>query len=323
MTERVQRVTQLGYTESQARFLELAALDSGYFVRSQFNDFLERECGALAQVFIERGLEKGHIASVDGFRNCRIYHTVGHALFRALGDENNRNRRVHQPATIRRRLMSLNYCLAVRGGDWLLTEREKLKFFEGRRVTEMELPAEMFGGARRYFVEKQPILVGPQGAPSFAFIDEGLKSLSQWELFLRGHRKLIQRIEQATIVFAGTQPERFVPAERLFQKVVTGTSSSGSFDLARLVRYFEARKQFETRQYSGFDQLRLDQFREDRRVFAGERVEALYAQWSTLGENALAPISASGITFRTHLFKNGYEWISPVYGERKEGVRCP
>jgi hypothetical protein len=317
MTDRAKALAALGYTDNQALFLELAALQTGYFLRKQFNDFLGRQCGALAQVFIERSLEKGHIATLENFGTRRIYHAVGHGLFRALGDENNRNRRSHQPATIRRRLMALDYCLAVKHTDWLLTERDKREFFKSKGVAEDELPFEMFGATKRFFVDKQPLAVGLGKSPMLVFVDEGLRSLSQWEMFLRAHRLLVQRLGQATVVFAGTQPGRFVAAENMFRRIVSGASASGSLDPSRLKRYFEARKHFEARQYSSFDQLRLDQLREDRKVFVGERIEGFYAGWIASGDSVLPPVATVGVSLETHLLKHRYEWISPIHGEER------
>jgi len=317
MTERAQELIGLGYSASQAPFLELAALQSGYFTRSQFNDCIERCCGAMGQVFIERALEKGHVKCIDSFGGRRLYQTVGQGLFRALGDENNRNRRSHRPATIRRRLMSLDYCISVKASTWLLTERDKTSFFSGLGASEEELPSELFGGARRFFVDRQPIWIRQGGVPVFVFIDEALKGLSQWDAFLRSHRALVKRLGKAAFVFAGAQPERFVRAERIFGRVITGAGTSGGMDLARLRRYFEARRRFEARDYSSFDQLRLDQLREDRRVFVGERIEGLYASWCLAGDAALTPVTASEISFEVHLLSHCHEWVSPVYGEER------
>lgn len=317
MTARARALVELGYTEKQALFLELAALQSGYFVRRQFNDFLDRRCGAQGQAFIERVLEKGHAKCVDALDGRRIYQTVGQGLFRALGDENNRNRRSHQLATIRRRLMSLDFCISAESDRWLLTEQDKTSFFKDRDVTEDEMPLELFGRARRFFVDKQPISVLPEGIPEIVFVDAGWKGLSQWELFLRAHRGLIRRLEQSVIVYAGPRPERFVPAERLFGRIVTGGTRGGGLDLGRLKRYFEARKQFDAKEYSTFNQLRLDQLREDRKVFVGERFDTLYAGWSASGNLALPSVGGSGVSFRTSLLKHRYEWISPIYGEER------
>jgi hypothetical protein len=219
--------------------------------------------------------------------------------------------------TVKRRLMALDYCLSVKGTGWLLTEREKTAFFLAHGVTGSDMPSEQFGGAKRYFVEKQPISTAEDGTPTFAFIDEGTKGLSHWELFVRQHRTLFQRLEQVSVVYAGTQPDKFIPAERIYRRLISGSTDSGSFDLVRLKRYFESRKLFEARDYSSFDQLRLDQFREDRKVFVGEPLETLYARWMSLGEGALAPIARRGIVFATQLLKHRYEWISPIYGEER------
>jgi len=125
---------------------------------------------------------------------------------------------------------------------------------------------------------------------------------------------LLQQVEKAGIVFAGSRAERFVGAERIFRTVITGTVGSGTFDVARLKRYFESRTLFEQRQYSAFDQLRLDQLREDRRVFSGEKVEGLYERWKDAGDEVLVTVPQSGLAFRTVLLPDSYEWISPIYG---------
>jgi len=159
MTSRIEAVMALGYTPAQAAFLELAALASGYYLRGQYHEFIQRSSGAMGQVFIERVLEKRHAECFATFGCRRLYHTNGQALFRALGDVNNRNRRAHKFATIRRRLMTLDYCLASPRSAWLLTESEKTHFFLNHGVAQLQLPSEQFGGAVRYFVDKQPIAV--------------------------------------------------------------------------------------------------------------------------------------------------------------------
>jgi len=319
MNARVKSLVSLGYTDNQAAFLELGALGSGYFLRKQFNEYIERRCGALGQAFVERALEKQHIRLIEVLGGRRLYHTFGHSLFRALGDENNRNRRSHQAQTIRRRLMALDYCVSNRACQWLLTEREKVSFFRSQGVPDSDLPSETFGGAKRFFIDKQPLSVDDKGNPTLVFVDEGLKALSQWELFLRSHRALIQRLQQTAVVYAGFQPERFVAAERMFGRIITGETAVGAFDIGRLKRFFDARKLFEARDYANFDQLRLDQFREDRKVFTGERVDALYGSWLVAGDTVLAPVRASRVSFRTYQLKQAYEWLSPVYGEERRG----
>jgi hypothetical protein len=112
---------RFGYTPREAGFLMLAGLQSGYFLRSQFNAHIERECGALGQQFIDRALRLGHIRALPGFDNQRLYHVCARALYQQIGEPDNRNRRLHAPETVRQRLMMLDYVLARPGEHCLLT----------------------------------------------------------------------------------------------------------------------------------------------------------------------------------------------------------
>jgi hypothetical protein len=42
----------MGYTEREASFLYLVAAHSGYFLRRQFDSFIDRHSGAIAQHFL-------------------------------------------------------------------------------------------------------------------------------------------------------------------------------------------------------------------------------------------------------------------------------
>jgi hypothetical protein len=207
------------YTKREAEFLRLAALQSGYFLRRHFNEFIGKECGALAQRFIERGLHQTDFKALP--TRPVVYHATGSSLYAALGDPQNRNRREHETATVRRRLMALDFLLLHSSKTFLVTEQEKLSHFASSGVQQSVLPGEMFGTARRYFVDRQPICFSENGAApgvaEFAFIDEGLRYFSRFELFLKVHRGLFHALPGTCLVFATCDKARFVRAEQLFQ----------------------------------------------------------------------------------------------------------
>jgi len=295
--------------------LRLASLLSGYFLRRHFNEFIGKECGALAQRFVARGLSLGHFQPIPAVGGRVVYHVAGCELYSALGDPNNRNRRGHRTETIRRRLLALDYALLQPEGAWLLTEREKVSYLIGLGVSEDELPNAVFHGkavgdkTRRYFVDKQPLLVSVAGRAEFAFIDEGSQALSQWEIFLRGHRALFQKLEAVQVVFASFG-EKHALAEQLFRRVIAGETAHGAFDTDRLISYFAARKAFEEKRFQEFNQVRLDELRENQRVFAGHRVDGLYAAWLSGNEN-LTPRPVR-VTFSPFQLPHFYEWLSPM-----------
>jgi hypothetical protein len=292
--------------------LRTASLLAGYFLRRHFNDFTCKECGALAQRLIERGLRLGHFKEVPALGGRVIYHVHSSGLYAALGDDGNRNRRDHQPDTIRRRLMALDQALQNSGVVWLLTLHEKVDYFEKLQIDKANLPSSVFGGTPVPFADKQPLWLTAAGTPSFGFIDGGFRTLSHWELFLKGHRALLQQLDSAEVVFASCRQERFGQAERLFRSTVAGEVSTGGVDVVRLKKFFASRKLFDEKRYESFDQSRLDELREDKRVFAGTEFDRLYASWSARGDSELFGLRQSRLVFRTALLPQAYEWLSPI-----------
>ena len=309
MTAAVERLLGRGYTPREASFIELAALQSGYFVRSQFNDFASSTCGAVAQTFIEKAIKLEHVTGTKHLGSRVLYHFSSCAVFAALGDPNNRNRRLHQNETIRRRLMALDYCIAEKASEYVLTEKDKVHLFTAAGVPETDLPAEVFARkARRYFVDRQPVTRDLR----LAYIDEGFSGLSPWENFLTKHRRLLQQLPEAMCVFASPEERRFLEAGRLFREIVTGSNTAGALDAARLRKYFEARQLFEARDFGWFTQTRLDQLREDRIVFAGEQIESIYAKWKSVGDEALAGLRTQPERLAFRVLKHRYDWLSPI-----------
>jgi hypothetical protein len=314
---------RFGYTPRESDFLRIAALLGGTFVRRQFNDFLGKECGALAQAFVERSIDAGHVEAL-AFGHRVVYHVTARAIYSALGDPNNRNRRSHRPESVRRRLMALDYILSCPDRKWILTEQEKVSHFAALGISESDLPTDVFSGnTKRAFTDKQPIAVTQGEVTELTFVDQGMRTFSQWERFLKEHRKLVQRLSRTSIVFAGTEANRFQEAESLFRRTIAGETSSGTFDLARLKRFFQARRDFEEKRLSGFDQSRLDQFREDRKVFSGNTVDALYGAWTSQGDPALVESKSSSARFQTHLLFHRYEWLSPIRALERRSSSVP
>ena len=60
--ERIAAVRAMGYTTREAGFLEFVALHSGYFLRRQYNQFLDRKRGGTAAALIRKLLQKEHVS---------------------------------------------------------------------------------------------------------------------------------------------------------------------------------------------------------------------------------------------------------------------
>src|SRR5258707_11863470 len=129
--EREKALQRFGYTEREAHFLCMAALHGGYFLRRQYDGFLGRPDGGNATQLVEKALAKGHAKSFAYRHKVNIYHLCARAFYSALGQEDNRNRRLRQPFTIINKLMALDFVLAHLGQKFLATEQEKLDYFAG------------------------------------------------------------------------------------------------------------------------------------------------------------------------------------------------
>lgn len=299
--------------------MQLAAPLSGYFVRRQFNEFIGRECGALAQSFVERAKRLGHVKVFPACGNRHVLHINGSGVYAAVLDENNRNRREHRPETVRRHLMALDFAISQPEKVWLLSERAKIAHFVGLGLSKADLPKFACGHTQTFFVEKQPLALSAEGRLEFGFIDEGLRGFSKWQLFLQQHRPLFQQLRGCVVIYASPDTRRFKVAESVFRRAVAGESPAGGLDLTRLKLYFASRKLFEAKIYDSFDQSRLDELRENRRVYSGERFDSLYQAWLLEGEGALRGVSASETSLQTYFLPHQYEWLSPIRTIERRG----
>jgi hypothetical protein len=306
MTDELRR---FGYTPREAGFLVLAGLQSGYFLRRQFNTHIERECGAVGQRFIDRALRLGHIRASPGFANQHLYHICARALYQQIGETDNRNRRLHAPETVRQRLMLLDYVLARPGEDWLLT-------IEARRetISRLFLRISPDVDARvidQVLAERQPVSRDVSGTLRLSFVDEGGGGFSKWERFLRRRRPLLRAAGMAVVTYATFGTTRFRTAATVFRKMV-GEDTGGGVDRERLKRYFASRRLFEERRFESFDKTRLDRLREDQRAFVGEVFEDIYRHWRNDGDAALAGCVTTAARFETQSLASAYTWLSPI-----------
>jgi hypothetical protein len=312
----------LGYTARESAFIAIASLQSGYFLRRQFNTFVGRECGAVGQHFIDRALRLGHVRAITGWGNRAVYHCCARAVYAQLGDAHNRNRRTHRPDTIRRRLMILDYVITRPAEVWLLTEEARRDAF-GRLGTSDPAARSGCGSTNtRCTDDRHPVSVDERGTPVFAFVDAGVRGLSEWERFLKRIRQFGQ-IDTAETVFASCDPARFRPAENLFRRVVTGEAAGGGIETDRLQTYFRARRLFEERRYGEFDQARLNRLREDQRVYAGQVFEQAYTRWQEQGEDALLGLRGACIRLKTQLLPHSYPWLSPIRFQERRASHGP
>ena len=81
---------------------------------------------------------------ITGFGNLHVYHISARPIYKAIGQENSRNRRERAPVVMKNRLMGLDFVLAHPGNTYLMTEQEKVTYFTstlGIAITDLPVKA--------------------------------------------------------------------------------------------------------------------------------------------------------------------------------------
>ena len=121
------------------------------------------------------------------------------------------------------------------------------------------------------------------------------------------------------MTYASFDPQAgFEGASNVYRRMVGETSTTGQIDRARLRVYFEARSRFEARRFDSFDKVRLDQLREDQRIFAGETFEASLPAVAGGRRGGARKRIAPATAFGTHLLASRLmRGLSPVRFEER------
>ncbi|MXX72824.1 MAG: hypothetical protein F4Y73_13305, partial [Gemmatimonadetes bacterium] len=161
-------------TGRRAEWIALASLHGGVFTRAQLADWLGAsrfKVLRLVQALTERRLVSEE--TVGGLKVCRV---CARGVYRALGAEDVRFRRITSTEVVVRRLLSFDYVIEHPGLPWLPTESEKVAAFEALGIDRSLLPVRVYrgavGGARRYFPRGMPVALDSRRAV-FVHADPG------------------------------------------------------------------------------------------------------------------------------------------------------
>ena len=174
-------IESLGYTGREAAFIYLVAVHSGYFLRRQFDYFIDRNKGSIAMRFLEKARIAGHIQLLDTAHRRQVYHLFYKPIYRLIGAPDSQNRRVKGDAEVRARLMKLDYVFENDRERYLESDAEKLEYFARTRGIDPEIFTKGDGG---FLPEIQSTLISlvdrTKPATSlvrFIFVDEGLLTI--------------------------------------------------------------------------------------------------------------------------------------------------
>ncbi len=110
---RVMMIAELGFTDRQARFLELVMRHAGVCLLRQYGAFAGIVHGQKTRAFFAKLLRRGYATSYECRHNRgRLYHVHHAGLYNAIGEPNSRYRRPVSASRTTCRLMLLDALLA-------------------------------------------------------------------------------------------------------------------------------------------------------------------------------------------------------------------
>ena len=191
-----------GWTGRRAEWIALACLHGGVFTRSQWTRFLgchtEKVRRALHGLVAQGVAVEENRPGITGIgRVCRIH---ARGMYRALGAEDIRHRRIASTEVLMRRLLSLDFVLEHPRLPWLPTEREKVGAFEALGIERRFLPLRAYRGAagniRRHFPLKLPVALDAERA-LFVYVDPGHDTATALRSWGEAHLGLWQGAQRA------------------------------------------------------------------------------------------------------------------------------
>jgi hypothetical protein len=297
--ERVDALTPLSLTPRQTRFLVTVALHGGFCLRRQYAAFAGLQYGQPVRDFLDN-LVSRDLARRFVYRRDRgfLYHLHARPLYEAIGQDDNRNRRLTGPALIARKLMLLDVVITHPHVRWLATEQEKVEAFKKEfNIRATDLPQRVYRpgepgelpNTTRYFPHKLPIyLAGDPAVPHFVCLGTSLGG-QECESFLRDHATLLARLPAWTLVVAAPAANASTAAyHRAFDRF-TGShgAAHAPLQLSDLRWYCATREAIERRDLARLSVAELTRFRELTRIVAGTSIDVTFRAWLQHGDAAL------------------------------------
>jgi hypothetical protein len=322
---RVAAVAKLGFTGRQAGFLTTVMVHSGVCLGRQYCQYARIVRGQKMYDFFA-ALVARRVATAyrSAHRHTNVYHVHGKALYRAIGEVGNRNRK---PVTLARaveRLILLDAVLAQPELRWLGTEREKVEYFRSRtRLRDNELPSLAFSGTNgttvRYFPDKLPIGTTPDHRAHVFLYVVTRRTPVDFRPFLQRHAELLRTLPQWEVRLL--VPAHLKKAAPLFETAVRQELAMplplrGADEL----RWYFRERQLTESGHAASDAARL---RQAARQFHAPRFRALYRLWKQQGDAlvhaTVSPVLSDALARRTGGVKrvelpSSYQHLAPLVG---------
>jgi hypothetical protein len=331
-----------GYTESEARFLYIAATHSGYFTVRQFLEFAKAKSGKRSACFVEKLIALGHATTQRYTRKSLVYHIHSRRLFTAIGKDYLRHRREHELDHIKTQLLALDFILPHPENDYFETAQRKRQYFtETLRLDSALFTSEDVSRKHVTFSDGFPVFIACPSCElppvvTFTYVDSGHWNLDPYVAHLRRYRPLFQHLASFQFIYISTSTRLQTEARELFSLLIKGEG------LPDLLRYFDVRTKWNRKQYGLVTDADLIFRNEAKKRFTGPKFETLYRLWcrnqlpSDIARHETPVLPASerirfqAITVLGHktVFGNtakhwGDDWKVRAFSERFSGQTSP
>lgn len=292
--DRVRALAPLGLSERQTRFLVTVALHGGFCLRRHYTTFAGLTYGAGVRDFLDRLVTRKLARRLD-FRRDRghVYHLHASAIYDAIGQPDNRNRRRTSAALIARKLMLFDYVLGQGDVEWYATEPDKVALFTDRfglRATDLPQrvyphPYRRTPPTIRYFIHKLPIFVaGDPPIVSLVFLVTDVNGQS-FDQFLKDHVRLLNALPRWRIVAVAPRHVPGLPTcQAVFRQFTIGARRPPALEETDQLRiYFAMLDRLERNDLDRVSIEEIHAFQKLRPRFAAAEFETLFERWKAQG----------------------------------------
>jgi len=254
LENRTKAIAEFGFTERQARFLDLVMMFGGVCVPRQYAMFAGTAYGHTVSLFFDKLVRRGYATVADCLHNrAELYHVRHRALYRAVDQPHSRYRRPVPARQVVDRLMRLDGIVLQPELIWLATEEEKVAFcslmipsFPRERLPHLVV-GQGSGRRLRLFPDDQAVGVTTTGRVVFTYL------VTAWETaalraFVQRHADLLRVLPGWTLRLM--LPQQLADAATRFESAVRDELTPLRPELlAELKWYFAKRRS--TRQVRG------------------------------------------------------------------------
>jgi hypothetical protein len=216
-----------------------------------------------------------------------MFHLYARAVYAALDQEHNRNRRPAEWNAVVRKLMTLDFVLSQPTAQFWATERDKTALLQELTGERLPWPTTHYGPRRggtattRYFADKTPWFREPPDHRLWFTYVNAERTLAGFETFLRAYAPVLAAVPSG-VCYVGIGACRtrvepwFAPRH--------GRAPERAPLVSAFLDYCARRRQVDTNNIQALSVADINRFRELRVRFSGEQSDDLYRRWLRDGD---------------------------------------